>query len=67
MIHITLHDYIKDHPRQLKNLMAGAYAFGDTEIERLINTLKSNQRLDFYYRTIEDLQCDKLSYRIVTK
>lgn len=51
---------------ELENIMAGVYAFGREETDRLIKeAAKRNKKLVFYYASELDLESDVLSYKFV--
>lgn len=52
--------------KELENIMAGLYAYGRDETDRLVKeAVKQNKKLVFYYASDDDLLCDVLSYKFV--
>lgn len=61
-----LDQYIRDYPEQCSNIMAGVYAYGFEIVKELLEKAqKRGERLEFYYKTDEDLLSDILSFRFV--
>ena len=48
-----------------QEILAGVYAFGHSEVERLLeDAFNQNKLLRFYYASQKDLMCDVLSFRL---
>ena len=61
-----LSKYMKATGETIKEVGAGLLAFGDEEMDSLMQqALDKNQKLDFYYASDEDQLADKLSYRFI--